>query len=563
MTRITQRPASKNICQKLEQAGIHPVLARILAARGILEKESIENTFSHLIPPYLMLNLDKAADLLADAIMDQKKMTVIADYDCDGATACAVAIQGIQMLGGKIDYIVPNRFDNGYGLTPAISELAFREHQTEVLMTVDNGIASIEGVARANELGMQVLVTDHHLPGERLPQNCIIVNPNQKGCPFPSKNLAGVGVIFYILLGLRAELRRRNRFTQATQPHLDTLLDLVALGTVADVVPLDHNNRILVSQGLQRIRKGKACPGISALFRMSSRNPVKASSTDLGFSIAPRLNAAGRLSDMTIGVECLLAQDIDTAMEYAQDLNTINQHRQRLESAMKQDALIKTFALRPADRYTICIASKDWHQGVIGLLATRIRENYYRPTIVFTEDEHGNLQGSGRSIPHLHIRDVLSQIAEQYPDIILKFGGHAMAAGLTIPKETFPQFRDAFEQLSQEQLSPEQLEPVIETDGSLETRYITEDFVALLDSQIWGAGFPSPLFYDEFTVKSQRVLKDAHLKLQLQKDGRIYEAIHFGNNVLLPDTVKLAYRPVINTFNNRTTLQLNIETVDW
>lgn len=563
MTRITQRPVSKNICQKLKQAGIHPVLARILAARGIIEKKSIENTFSHLIPPYLMLNLDKAANLLADAIIGQKKMTVIADYDCDGATACAVAVQGIQMLGGNIDYIVPNRFDNGYGLTPAISELAFSKHQTEVLMTVDNGITSIEGVARANKLGMQVLITDHHLPGEHLPQNCIIVNPNQKDCPFPSKNLAGVGVIFYILLGLRAELRRRNRFTQVTQPHLDTLLDLVALGTVADVVPLDHNNRILVSQGLQRIRNGKACPGISALFRMSSRNLDKASSTDLGFSIAPRLNAAGRLSDMTIGVECLLAQNIDIAMEYAQDLNTINQHRQRLEAAMKQDALIKTYALRPSDRYTICIASKDWHQGVIGLLATRIRENYYRPTIVFTEDEHGNLQGSGRSIPHLHIRNVLSQIAEQHPDIILKFGGHAMAAGLTIPKTAFQPFWEAFEQLSQEQLSPEQLEPVIETDGPLETRYITEEFVALLDSQTWGAGFPSPLFYDEFTVKSQRILKDAHLKLLLQKDGKIYEAIHFGNNVLLPDTVRLAYRPVINTFNNRTALQLNIETVDW
>ncbi len=562
MSRITQRPVSESICQQLEQAGIHPVLARILAARGILGKEAVENTFSHLIPPHLMLNLDKAANLLADAIIDRKKMTVIADYDCDGATACAVAVQGIRMLGGNIDYIVPNRFDNGYGLTPAISELTFREHQTDILITVDNGIASIEGVARANELGMQVLVTDHHLPGEHIPRDCIIVNPNQKGCPFPSKNLAGVGVIFYILLGIRAEMRRRNRFSQATQPHLDTLLDLVALGTVSDIVPLDHNNRILVSQGLQRIRNGITRPGITALFRIAGRNQQKASSDDLGFAIGPRLNAAGRLSDMTIGVECLLSQDMETAMRFARELDTFNLDRQRLESSMKQDALAKTANLNPADHYTICISSENWHQGVIGLLAARIREHYYRPTIVFTEDDHGNLQGSGRSIPHLHIRDVLAQIAERFPGIILKFGGHAMAAGLTIPKNTFHQFCETFEQLSRKQLSPEQLEPVTETDGSLATRYLTEDFVALLGSQTWGMGFPSPLFYDEFTVKRQRVLKNAHLKLLLERDGRLYEAIQFQNSTLLPDTVKLAYRPVLNTFNNRTTIQLTIETVE-
>ncbi len=561
MSRIEQRPFSKKIRQALELTGVHPILAKILVARGIQKKEELENTFNHLIPPDRMLNLDKAASLLADAILYRKKMTVIADYDCDGATACTVAVQGIRMLGGNIDYIVPNRFNNGYGLTPAISEQAFNKHQTEVLITVDNGITSIDGVTRANELGMQILITDHHLPGERIPEDCIIVNPNQKGCSFPSKHLAGVGVIFYILLGLRAEMRRRNQFSQATQPHLDTLLDLVALGTVSDIVPLDHNNRILVSQGLQRIRKGITRPGISALFRIARRNQQKASSDDLGFAIGPRLNAAGRLSDMTIGVECLLSQDMETAMKYAHDLETFNRNRQHLETSMKQKALQKTASIKPATHYTICIASDDWHQGVIGLLATRIREHYYRPTIVFTEDANGNLQGSGRSIPHLHIRDILAQIAEQFPDIILKFGGHAMAAGVTISRNTFYQFCEIFEQLSRKQLSPEQLEPVTETDGSLETRYLTEDFVAQLDSQVWGAGFPSPLFYDEFIVKSQRILKDTHLKLLLERDGRMYEAIRFQNNTLLPDTVKLAYRPAIHTFDNQTTIQLIIEDV--
>ncbi len=563
MSRIEQRPVSADTCLALELAGIHPVLAKVLSARGISRKEEIEDSFNHLMPPDQMLNLDKASVLLADAILNRKKMTVIADYDCDGATACAIAVQGIRMLGGNIDYIVPNRFDNGYGLTPAISEQAYHEHQTEILITVDNGIASLDGVARAVALGMQVLVTDHHLPGEKIPQNCIIVNPNQKGCLFPSKNLSGAGVIFYILLGLRTELRKRNLFSKTTQPRLDTLLDLVALGTIADIVPLDHNNRILVSQGLQRIREGITRPGIFALFQVAARNIQKATSADLGFAIGPRLNAAGRLSDMAIGVECLLSKDLETAMAYAHELNTINRNRQRLEESMKEEALIKTAHIRPIDHYTICLASTDWHQGIIGLVATRIREHYYRPTIVFTEDSHGNLQGSGRSIPNLHIRDILAQIVEQFPGIILKFGGHAMAAGLTISKENFQQFCHAFEDLSRKQLTPEQLEPVTETDGSLDTRYLTEEFVKLLDNQIWGSGFPPPLFYDEFTVRHQRILKNAHLKLQLERKGKIYEAIQFQNNILLPDTVKIAYRPVINEFNNRKTIQLNIETVDW
>lgn len=562
MSRIEQRPVPANVCLQLEQAGIHPVLARILSARGISAKEELENSFSYLIPPNQMLNLDKAAALLADTILAGRKMTVIADYDCDGATACAAAVLGIRMFGGDIDYIVPNRFDNGYGLTPALAEQAFRLHQTEVLITVDNGIASVEGAAKAIALGMQVLITDHHLPGENIPKDCIIVNPNQKGCPFPSKNLAGVGVIFYILLGLRAELRRRNRFSKTSQPHLDTLLDLVALGTVADIVPLDHNNRILVSQGLKRIREGITRPGISALFRIAGRNCQQATPTDLGFAIAPRLNAAGRLSDMTIGVECLLSKEMETALEYAHHLDTFNLNRRQLEVSIKQDALTKAAALQPAGHYTICIASGTWHQGVIGLVATRIREHYHRPTIVFTEDEHGNLQGSGRSIPNLHIRDALAHIAEHFPGIILKFGGHAMAAGLTIAKDSFQRFCDAFEQYSQRQLDSRQLEPVIETDGSLDTRYLTEELVTLLDRQIWGAGFPPPLFYDEFTVKSQRILKDAHLKLILERNGRSYEAIQFQNKSLLPDTIRLAYRPALNTFNNQTTLQLYIETVE-
>ncbi|MBO4790464.1 MAG: single-stranded-DNA-specific exonuclease RecJ [Oxalobacter sp.] len=561
MSRIEERAIPDAACKALILEGVHPVLAKILSARGIVSKEELANTFSHLIPPNQMLNLDKAATLLADTIDAGQKMTVVADYDCDGATACAVAVLGIRMLGGKIDFVVPSRFDNGYGLTPAISEMVKYRHGADLLITVDNGISSVEGVAKAVELGMKVLVTDHHLPGEHIPQNCVIVNPNQKGCPFPSKNLAGVGVIFYVLLGLRAELRKRGRFAIANQPKLDNLLDLVALGTVADIVPLDHNNRILVSQGLLRIKRGMTRPGVRALFRVSSRSTMNASVSDLGFVVGPRLNAAGRLADMAMGVNCLLTNDNQKAFTFANELDRINRERQQLEESMRQDVQAMTGGINARDVYTICMASSNWHQGVVGLLATRIRETHYRPAIIFTEDKKGNLQGSGRSIPHLHIRDAIAQIAEEHPGVVLKFGGHAMAAGLTIAKDALEVFKEAFEQVAREHLTPEQLVPVIDTDGPLDMQYLNEGFIELLDSQTWGQGFPPPLFYDEFTVKNQRILKNTHLKLELVKDGKRYEAIQFRNNVMLPEKVKLVYRPCINEFNNNRSIQLNIQAV--
>ncbi len=562
MPKFIQRAIQENHFRKLSEAGIHPTLARILAARGIATPSELENTFSHMISPDKLLNLDKAATLLADAIMDQQKMTVVADYDCDGATACATAIEGIRMLGGNIDYLMPDRFTNGYGLTPAISEQAYREHQTDVLITVDNGISSIDGVRKAVDLGMKVVITDHHLPGEKMPDGCIIVNPNQRGCDFPSKSLAGVGVIFYVLLGIRAEMRTRGIFSKENQPRIDTLLDFVALGTVADVVPLDHNNRILVAQGLHRIRSGLAHPGINALFSIASRRIQKASVTDLGFSIGPRLNAAGRLSDMSIGVECLLAKQSENAFNYAKALNDINGKRQKLEEDMQEEAMDNLRHFDTQKDFSICIHSGNWHQGIIGLLASHIREKFYRPTIVFTTDSNGNFQGSGRSIPQIHLRDAIARIAEQQPDIILKFGGHAMAAGLTVQGGKLDEFSGLLETDIQHQLSYELPEPVIETDGTLDTGYLSEDFVELLGSIVWGQHFPSPTFYDEFTVLDQRILKNAHLKLRLKRNGHIYNAIQFGNNALLPEKIHLAYRPVINDFNNRKTVELMIESVD-
>ncbi len=559
MTRIAVRPYSPQICRHLHRAGVHPVLARIFAARGISEPAELSTGLAGMIPPGQLLNIGRAAAFLADAIAGGRKMTVIADYDCDGATACAVALRGLRLMGAHVDYMVPNRFDNGYGLTPAIVDEAKRNHGTQVLVTVDNGIASLEGIGRAVSLGMDVLVTDHHLPGDELPVNCIVVNPNQPDCPFPSKHLAGVGVMFYVLLALRAEMRARHVFDENTQPRLDHLLDLVALGTFADVVRLDTNNRILVAQGLRRIRSGVMQPGVSALFRVSDRDYRKASPFDLGFALGPRLNAAGRLSDMALGVECLLTDDASHALRMAEELNRINAERREIEADMQLEAREKIARFQPENRATICVLSEDWHQGIIGILASRIKEKYFRPTMAFAAGKDGRLRGSGRSIPEFHLRDALDLIAKRHPGLIVQFGGHAMAAGLTLEAGGFRMFSDAFEKVARDWLTRTQLERQIETDGSLDDDCFNLGFVRLLDEQVWGHGFPPPLFCDDFIVLNQRVLKDRHLKLQLEKNGRRYNAIQFGSTIMLTRCARLAYRLDANEFNGKTSVQLLVE----
>ena len=559
MTRIAVRPYSLQSFRHLHDAGIHPVLARIFAARGISEPAELSTGLSGMIPPKQLLNIGKAAVFLADAIAGGRKMTVIADYDCDGATACAVALRGLKLMGARVDFMVPNRFDNGYGLTPAIVDEAKKNHGTEVLVTVDNGIASLEGIGRAVALGMEVLVTDHHLPGDELPKNCIVVNPNQPGCPFPSKHLAGVGVMFYVLLALRAEMRLRHVFDESTQPRLDHLLDLVALGTFADVVRLDANNRILVAQGLRRIRSGIMQPGVAALFMVSGRDYRKASPFDLGFALGPRLNAAGRLSDMALGIECLLTDDASRALQMAEELNRINTERREIEADMRLEAREKIARFQPENRATICVLSEDWHQGIIGILASRIKEKYFRPTMAFAAGKDGRLRGSGRSIPEFHMRDALDLIAKRHPGLIVQFGGHAMAAGLTLKADGFEVFSEAFEAVAKDWLTQTQLERLVETDGSLDDDCFSLDFIHLLDAQVWGHGFPPPLFCDEFTVLNQRILKDRHLKLQLEKNGRHFDAIQFGSTTMLPRCARLAYRLDANEYNGRTSVQLLVE----
>ena len=559
MTRITTRPYSQESFSQLCRTGVHPVLARIFAARGITEAEELSTGLSGMISPVQLAHIGDAAGFLADAIAAGRKITVIADYDCDGATACAVALRGLRLLGANVDYMVPNRFDNGYGLTPEIVRQAKEHHQTDIILTVDNGIASIKGIEEALALGMQVLVTDHHLPGDELPRNCIVVNPNQPGCSFPSKNLAGVGVMFYVLLALRAEMRRRKIFDEKTQPHLDQLLDLVALGTFADVVKLDANNRILVAQGLRRIRAGNMQPGMAALFQVSGRDFRKASPFDLGFTLGPRLNAAGRLSDMSLGIECLITDDRGKALEMADELNRINVERREIEADMRIEAREQISKIHPEDRATISILSEDWHQGIIGILASRIKEKYFRPAMAFAPDKDGKIRGSGRSIPEFHLRDALDLVAKRHPGLIVQFGGHAMAAGLTLQPDGFDVFTQAFENVAKEWLTHTQLERIIETDGSLDDDCFTLDFIGLLDTQVWGHGFPVPVFCDEFTVINQRVLKEKHLRLQLERNGKNYTAIQFGNNATLPRRARLAYRLDANEFNGRTSVQLIVE----
>ncbi len=510
-----------------------------------------------------MKGIYEAADYLSKAIQADKKLLVIADYDCDGATACTVAVQGLRMLGAHVDYFVPNRFNTGYGLSPEVVDLALQHPngKPDILITVDNGIASVSGVTYAKQHGIDVLITDHHLPGDETPDAAVIVNPNQRGCQFESKYLAGVGVIFYTLSVLRTHLKQQG--IDVSQARLETLLDLVALGTIADVVPLDQNNRILVTQGIQCIQKGLACEGIKALCEISKTDPSTLSSMDLGFRIGPRINAAGRLEDMKIGIQCLLSEDPETAHQWAKKLDELNQQRKEIQNDMNDQALDMLDNFNPTTGYGISVFNQDWHQGVIGIVASKLKEKFYRPIIAFAQDENPDiLKGSGRSIKNIHLRDVLDLVSKRAPHIIIKFGGHAMAAGLSIHAQYFDEFQDAFNRAVQTMSQSSDFEPVIEVDGSLATEYMTLETIDILNQQIWGSGFPAPLFYDSFHIIHQRILKDRHLKMRLEKDGEQFDAIWFGQNELLPEHISIAYELTKNTWMEQSSVQLLVRHAD-
>jgi len=557
--RIVQRPYAEADRRALVEAGVHPLLARIYAARRIRTSAELKYETAALLPPSLLKGIDGAARLLADAIQSGKRLLIVADYDADGATACAVGIRALRAFGAHVEYLVPDRFKLGYGLSPELVELA-AQRRPDLLITVDNGIASVEGVARARELGIATLITDHHLPGPEVPAAACIVNPNQPGCGFPSKALAGVGVMFYVVLAARAELRRRGFFAEKTEPNLGALTDLVALGTVADVVPLDANNRNLVSQGLRRLRAGRGQPGVMALLRAAGRSPAAATSFDLGFVAGPRLNAAGRLADMSVGIECLITEDEARAMNLAQQLDRLNVERRAIEASMLEQALehLKKVNLESG----LTFFDHGWHQGVVGILASRLKDRVHRPVVCFAPAEEGGrpvLRGSGRSIPGLHLRDCLDLVAKRAPGLIGRFGGHAMAAGLTILETDYQGFSRAFETAVEELLPAEARLRTVETDGALEGAHCTLEVARMLEGEIWGQGFPQPLFCDNFAVESQRVVGERHLKLRLVKDGRRYEAMRFGALEPLPEKVRAAYRLAVSEFNGLRTIQLNVE----
>ena len=554
MSKITQRPYPADTAKQLAQSGISPLLARIYAARGIEHTEQLDTDIKRLLPFSQLRNAERMAGLLADAIADKKKILIVADYDADGATACAVAMRGLSALGAHVDFIVPNRFEYGYGLTPEIVSLAKRS-EPDILLTVDNGIASVEGVAEANRLGMQVLVTDHHLPGDTLPDARCIVNPSQPDCDFLSKNLAGVGVMFYVLMALRAEMRARGAFAEKSEPNLGNLLDLVALGTVADVVKLDDNNRILVQQGLQRIRAGRGCGGIQALLRVARRPASQASAYEMGFMVGPRLNAAGRLEDMSLGIRCLLTDDAAEASEIAARLDALNQERRSIEADMQDSALATLDTFDPADGFSLALFNEDWHQGVIGILASRLKDKFHRPVIAFARAQTGELKGSGRSIAGLHLRDALDLVSKRQPHLIQKFGGHAMAAGLSIREEHLDDFRLAFETVAQKLLDADALVKTIVTDGALDQAEFSLSIARELQRQVWGQGFPEPLFEGDFRVQIQRVVGEKHLKLKLSSPAGSFDAIRFFSAEPAPDHIRAVYSLSINEYNGNESLQ--------
>ena len=556
--KITVRDAPPRSVWALQQAGVHPLLAQLFAARGVLSADELDDGLARLLPPSALHGAAEAAVLLADAMAAGRKICIVADYDCDGATACAVGMRGLRLLGAplgfsSVTYLVPDRVVDGYGLTASIAERV-KAAGADVLVTVDNGIASLEGVARAKALGMQVLVTDHHLPAVLagaivLPDADVIVNPNQPACSFESKALAGVGVMFYVLLALRAELRNRGVFDAASQPKLDALLPLVALGTVADVAKLDANNRRLVSQGLKRIRAGGAQIGLASLFVAAARQANAATAFDFGFALGPRINAAGRLSDMTLGIECLLTDDPGRGEELARTLDGINRERRTIEADMREQAELAADAMIDEDEEpppAVAIFDPDFHEGVVGIVASRIKDKLHRPAFVFAASsapgkEH-ELKGSGRSIPGFHLRDALDLVAKRHPGVLLRFGGHAMAAGCTVAEEHFDTFEQALQQVAHEWLDAATLTRRLATDGPLAPEYLRIDVVDTLHKEVWGQGFAAPTFSEEVEVVSQRLVGEKHLALKLKHQGQPVDGIWFGRTESLPARVRLAFR---------------------
>jgi single-stranded-DNA-specific exonuclease len=567
---IKLRDAPPRAVWALEQAGVHPLLARLFAGRGVRAADELDDGLARLLPPGDLLGVQSAAKLLADVIAAKQRVCVVADYDCDGATACAVAIRGLRLLGAAPDtvhYVVPDRAVHGYGLTPAIVDLALQQ-RPELLLTVDNGIASLEGVAHARARGLAVLVTDHHLPALQhdaivLPDANVIVNPNQPGCGFASKSLAGVGVMFYVLLALRSELRERGVYTTQTQPRLDALLDLVALGTVADVVRLDANNRRLVAQGLKRIRNGQMHAGVAALFSAAGRDPRRAAAFDFGFALGPRINAAGRLSDMTLGIECLLTDDTGRAADLAKQLDTINRERREVEDGMREqaEAWLEGLMAQQADTAPPALAIFDagFHEGVVGIVASRLKDRVHRPTFVFARGQDGLLKGSGRSIPGFHLRDALDLLAKRHPEVLKRFGGHAMAAGCTLDEQHFATFDAAFQQVAREWLDAATLSRTLLSDGPLGVEHFNAQTVHALDAQVWGQAFEPPVFVDEVEVVSQRLVGEKHLKLAVRFAGAVRDAIWFGHSEPVGARVRLAYRLSLDEYNGRERVQMVVE----
>ena len=566
--KITPRDIPPRSVYVLEQAGVHPLLARLYAARGVTGTDEIDDSLAKLLPPSGLLGIDAAASLLADAIAQGKRLCVVADYDCDGATACALAMRGLKLLGAaQLGYLVPDRVVDGYGLTAPIADRV-KAQGADVLITVDNGIASVEGVAHAKALGLQVLVTDHHLPATERPDADVIVNPNQHGCSFASKALAGVGVMFYVLLALRSEMRARGVFDAATQPKLDTLLPLVALGTVADVVRLDANNRRLVAQGLKRVRTGAMPAGMEALFRAAGRKPAIATSQDFGFALGPRINAAGRLSDMTLGIECLLTDDPARADELARALDGINRDRRVIEGDMRDVAMQVAESLFDADDEAppaICVFDPEFNEGVVGIVAARIKDKFHRPSFVFAASqapgkEH-ELKGSGRSIAGFHLRDALDLVAKRFPGVLLRFGGHAMAAGCTINEEHLDTFEQALSEVALEWLDKATLQRRLATDGPLAPEYRRVDLVDTLHKEVWGQGFATPTFSEEVEVLSQRIVGEKHLALKLKHQGEPVDGIWFGHTDPLPAKVTMAFRLDADEWNGVRRVKFFVEAV--
>ena len=572
--KITVRDVNPRTAWALEQTGVHPLLARLYAARGVSTKEQLDDGLGKLLLPIDLKGAAEAAKLLALALLDHKRLCIVADYDCDGATACAVAIRGLRLLGFEhVSYIVPDRVVDGYGLTAPIAQRV-KDSGADVLITVDNGIASFEGVAKAKELGLKVLVTDHHLPAlvdgvVKLPNADVIVNPNQPGCKFESKSIAGVGVMFYVLLALRAHLRSIGNFTVQNQPKLDNLLPLVALGTVADVVKLDANNRRLVAQGLKRIRAGVLPAGVAALFIAAGRKAPVATSFDFGFALGPRINAAGRLSDMTLGIECLLTDDATRADELARILDGINRQRRELEGGMREQAFVMAESLFAEDDDpppAICVFDPEFHEGVVGIVASRLKDKLHRPSFVFARSgamgKEAELKGSGRSIAGFHLRDALDLVAKRHPGVLLRFGGHAMAAGCTVLEERFDEFEAALSQVAAEWLDDEALTRTIATDGPVNRDYLRVDLIDMLDREVWGQGFAAPTFSEEVEVLSQRIVGQNHLSLKLKHQGQPIDGMWFGHTEQLPPRVKLAFRLDAAEWNGRRTIKFLIEGVE-